>query len=98
MKRHLLLNTTNISLLLNCVQKFNAHPAVFSGITFWELIWMFFGENDRKSNPLRILLISSTIFIFSKVTVDLVTSMNKTDATFHVAEILFYEVLLRVSL
>ena len=38
------------------------------------------------------------ILIFSKVTVDLVTFMKKTDATFHVTEILFSEVLLRVSL
>ena len=40
------------------------------------------------------LLISSKIFIFSKVTVDLVTLVEKTDATFRVAAILCLEVLL----
>ena len=37
------------------------------------------------------LLISSKICIFRKVTVDLVTLMEKTDATFRVAEILLFE-------
>ena len=48
-------------------------------------------QNDRKSYALRMLLISSKIFIFRKVTVDLVPLMEKIDATFRVAEILLFE-------
>ena len=43
-------------------------------------------------------LFHQKIFIFLKVTVDLPPIMVKTDATFHVVEILLFVILLRVSL
>ena len=55
-------------------------------------------QNDRKSYALRMLLISSKIFIFRKVTVDLLPIMEKIDAILEVLEILSFGILLRLSL